>query len=808
MRLNRLPMPVAGDAGTLSVAADSLSVARTLLGMDIDIPMQTVRAEIISDPGGAISSRVNCYDQGYATYSTLEQGKIGIPCTDGASRVLLIYALRPDGTVDDAQPAQTIRYAAQANNTAPSLLVSHLLRPLMAAYSPDGRYIAATIEQEVHIWPVLPDGTIHPTFVTSPQILAGHEAFMAYVGWSPDGRYLASTSTDGVLKIWAIPADRSSSGLSPFCTDTLKIAEKNCKVTWSPSSSSGHMSLAVDCERYPVRVWKVLQNGTADLDSQQDLPESWAPAVTVPAWSPNGKLLAAGDNSGTVRIWAMMSSNNGSDDAVEGPKVIERLDFGTGVWVSTSTFSPDSRTLAVIGTDGHPMLQLFGILPGGTKDPKFKKRVFTGPTTPWRRTLHWSPSGTEIMTTNIDSGVCMWDARLPGEPGRTGQVDKEDMDQVLDVGKVVQDVSYCPDGRLLAAASSNGNVSVWATLPGGKVDRTSEQVLVGHTGSARSVAWSPSGLYLASASADLTIRLWRHDHQQRGMLMDPTPLQVVQTGHTERIQSLSWSPDGTLLASGSIDNTVEVRAVSEPSSNGTVAIRGINGTPHPQVLEHEFMVDSLAFSPSGRHLASGCRDHSVWVWNLAPSGAEIDVGSAQVLKGHTSWAYSVSWSPDGRYLASGSMDYTIRVWPVSLVDSKIGAPQVLAASENVWSVAWSPSGDQLAMGGSGPNLAVWTRHHLPDEGDGIFPPDASATIAGQSHMVTTVNWDPTGSGWIASANYNGTVKVQKLLSVDDMRVLFHNTWPRTNWTLSNAEVVASGIPPEILSFPESSLKLA
>ncbi|KAL5530885.1 hypothetical protein ACEPAG_3761 [Sanghuangporus baumii] len=72
---------------------------------------------------------------------------------------------------------------------------------------------------------------------------------------------------------------------------------------------------------------------------------------------------------------------------------------------------------------------------------------------------------------------------------------------------------------------------------------------------------------------------------------------------------------------------------------------------------HIDRVHSIAFSPDGKHIASGSDDKTVCVWD-AGSGERI----LEPFKGHTDWVWSVAFSPDGRRVASGSADNTICVW--------------------------------------------------------------------------------------------------------------------------------------------------
>ena len=110
--------------------------------------------------------------------------------------------------------------------------------------------------------------------------------------------------------------------------------------------------------------------------------------------------------------------------------------------------------------------------------------------------------------------------------------------------------------------------------------------------------------------------------------------------------SVSFSPDGRTLASGSQDDTVILWNVSIGRTIATLE-------------EHTHNVTSVSFSPDGRTLASGSQDDTVILWNVS-TGRVI-----HQLRGHRDDVTSVSFSPDGRTLASGSKDDTIKLWDIA-----------------------------------------------------------------------------------------------------------------------------------------------
>eukprot|EP00873_Tetraselmis_striata_P006292 jgi/Tetstr1/426556/TSEL_001632.t1 len=293
----------------------------------------------------------------------------------------------------------------------------------------------------------------------------------------------------------------------------------------------------------------------------------------------------------------------------------------------------------------------------------------------------------------------------------------------------VTSVAFSPDGTLLASASEDGTVRVWNALTG---EAALPQPLRGHTGKVTSVAFSPHGTRLASASEDGTVRVWNALTGEEAL---PQPLR----GHTGEVTSVAFSPHGTRLASASYDGTVRVWN----------ALTGEEALPQP--LEgHTGPVYCVAFSPHGTRLASASADKTVRVWN-ALTGEEA---LPQPLRGHTREVTSVAFSPDGNRLASASQDKTVRVW--NPLTGEEALPQPLRGhTREVTSVAFSPDGRRLASASHDGTVRVWNAL----TGEEVLP----QPLRGHTGPVYSVAFSPDGT-LLASASQDKTVRVWNALT--------------------------------------------
>jgi len=283
--------------------------------------------------------------------------------------------------------------------------------------------------------------------------------------------------------------------------------------------------------------------------------------------------------------------------------------------------------------------------------------------------------------------------------------------------KEVYSVAFSPDGKTLASASADNTIKLW-NLQSQKPIAT----LAGHSDWVYSVAFSPDGKTLASASWDNTIKVWNLQSQK--------PIATL-AGHSNEVRSVAFSPDGKTLASASYDNTIKVWNLQSRKPIATLA-------------GHSNDVRSVAFSPDGKTLASASWDKTIKVWNLQSQKP------IATLAGHSDVVNNVAFSPDGLTLASASWDRTIKVWNLQ---SQKPIATLAGHSKEVRSVTFSPDGLTLASASWDRTIKVWN----------LQSQKPIATLAGHSESVNSVAFSPDGLT-LASASADYTIKLWNLQS--------------------------------------------
>ncbi|MFZ5918305.1 MAG: WD40 repeat domain-containing protein, partial [Chloroflexota bacterium] len=333
------------------------------------------------------------------------------------------------------------------------------------------------------------------------------------------------------------------------------------------------------------------------------------------------------------------------------------------------------------------------------------------------------------------------------------------------------------DGRLLASASWDLTVRLWdvsTALNAGVASGNELASLTGHSGWVTSVAFSPDGTMLASGSGD-QMRLWRI--QETAAMPEPTPaavLPVIPIATPLPLSPSAISPENAqrLTTQQTLETDGVKRIAWSPDGEllavATYHIRLYDGA----TLAPEYVIDSvqwvysLAFSPDGSLLAAPTID-GIKLWDTT------GWGELQTLAGSKDTA-DLAFSPDGATLATATGN-TVKLWDVStaLNAGVASGAELLTipAGSSINAVAFSPDGRTVASGGQG-DIRLWDVSTVLNAG--AASGQEVHTLKGHTSWIKSLAFSPDGA-LLASGSVDGTVRLWDVAAGRQVRLLSGHT---------------------------------
>jgi len=215
-------------------------------------------------------------------------------------------------------------------------------------------------------------------------------------------------------------------------------------------------------------------------------------------------------------------------------------------------------------------------------------------------------------------------------------------------------------------------------------------------------------------------------------------------GHAEAVRAVAFSRDGKWLAA----------AGGLPARKGEVKIWDVAArTVRITIAGHSDCIYAAAFSPDGATLATASYDKLIKLWDAA-TGAEI-----RTLRDHIDSIYALAFTPDGKRLVSGAADRSVKIWDVATGTRLYTLSE---PADGINAIALSPDGSRVAAGGFDKTIRIWKL----GEKEGKL----ENSLIAHEDAILKLAWSADGR-YLASAAADRTVKIFKAADLSEVRAI-------------------------------------
>lgn len=331
-------------------------------------------------------------------------------------------------------------------------------------------------------------------------------------------------------------------------------------------------------------------------------------------------------------------------------------------------------------------------------DVKFLKMIGGHYSPVW--SLAYNPHGKSIISQD-NFFLQVWD--VDPESKQFGN----DIDKIAgDFNQENNSVTYSPDGKHLIAATSRW-IKIWSVNTKSNIlDRSSVNTLAGHKSTIFSLACSPDGKRIVTGSADNTVKIWDMHQKQKSTNIfkewylyyfgDTSSKTLI--GHNDWVKSVTFSPCGTFVATGSYDGIAKIWNVNSKSQNYGECVHTFSVQGH---------IFSIAYTPDGKHLVTGSQV-AVKMWDLDPNSKKYGecIKTLNCDKNKSFW--TIAHSPNGKYVITGTDEKTVRIWNIDPRSNNFGIciHTLIGYKKSIDSAAFSSCMKQVATG-TETKIALW-----------------------------------------------------------------------------------------------------